>query len=95
MNTQHMPGFTADASIYKTSENYQVTGDITAQTENTGVFPQLQKFSAWGSFVDDLINYCNNVGGGLSSNPDGSITCTIYDRRRVRSPVLIGPFSSV
>lgn len=79
MNTMNVPGFTAEASIYKTGERYEMIRDIGHVADGRAVLPQLRRtFTGSGNNKGVAMMLCDAFGGGLSSNSDGSVTCTFY-----------------
>lgn len=75
----NMPGFTAEVSIYKTSECYQAAGYFASQAGDGGILPQ-RRATCKGRCLTPWIRWyfekmCDAHGGGLSTNPDGSISC--------------------
>lgn len=67
-----MPGFTAEASAYRTSGRYSVV----RQGHNTDmqIVPMAQLTCEQGS-SSLCEKYCMQEDGGMSSNPDGTTTC--------------------
>jgi hypothetical protein len=57
-----LPGFTAEASIYKTSEYYQMVGTLD-QADNT-LRPAMLRFSSL--FVDPCVSTCLQICRGIS-----------------------------
>lgn len=80
-----IPGFTAEASIYKTSECYQAAGHSASLAGGGGILPQ-RRATCRGKCLTWWIRWyfeamCDAVGGGLSTNPDGSISCDFEDKK--------------
>ena len=46
MNTMNMPGFTADASFYRSSAHYQVSAMFAAPRQGGQVVPSVSRFSS-------------------------------------------------
>src|SRR5262245_4366358 len=78
MNTMKMPGFTAEASIYKTNKHYQTAG-IMVDAATSGIapvysiLPQLMPVN--GDVVCRLVGediICYEGGGGSPEGPPGA-----------------------
>jgi len=56
MNTPNLPGFTADASVYKTSQHYQSTGTLLASqttlATRASVIPQMALGWHWPTLCE-------------------------------------------
>jgi hypothetical protein len=77
MSTMKMPGFTAEASIYKTNKHYQMAGNmidavISGIAPVYSIIPQLMPVDGGlvcRFFGEDLI--CYEGGGGSPEGPEG------------------------
>jgi hypothetical protein len=84
--TRTMPGFTAEAAVYASGRSYRVVAGTSASHAASGVFLSFAERSrSSGMRVrmhtrTPFEDWCDHVGGGLSSDPDGGTTCTIYIR---------------
>lgn len=73
-----LPGFTAESSIYQTRKCYQASGDLAAPRGGTGVLPQraiVYRGPSWLQWYFERL--CEAHGGGMQSNPDGTVSCNI------------------
>jgi hypothetical protein len=74
MSTVKMPGFTAEASVYRTGEHYRTAGSRIDRAGSRGVVPQLQNQDDWTT--DTICKACGcTVKGficdcGLRPRPD-------------------------
>ena len=78
MNNMNMPGFTAEASLYKTSRHHWVYGAANELAGDRGVLPQLQNRDDWTT--DKICNACGCTVSGFVCNcglrPDpGKLEC--------------------
>jgi len=74
----NMPGFTAEASLYDSKNvGCQISNGVISNSGQL-VIPQLRK---WHQTIcrrgsEGLCDsYCSYMGGGMVSNPDGSVSC--------------------
>jgi len=72
-----IPGFTAEASIFNTSKCHQTITDNFDIARYGNVIPQMRATMNhhglfWRWYFEQL---CNAHGGGMSTNPDGSLSC--------------------
>ena len=84
-----LPEFVAEASLYKTSTHYRAAS---FGSYRYGVYPAGTVWSWQRPFAIRARTeltcepgseavceaWCQHAGGGMSSNPDGSVTCTVY-----------------
>ena len=77
MSTIELPGFTAEASLHRTRERYQMAGDVSGLAEGQGVFPQLRLTCPDADGVGCLLlrGFCSIFGGGMASNTGGGESC--------------------
>jgi hypothetical protein len=74
MNTKNMPGFTAEASLYKTQECYRMTGNRYDLIKGGGqVLPQRMKVPRFGPF---LMCGQNGFCQVCEENVHGQVICT-------------------
>jgi hypothetical protein len=81
--TRSMPGFTAEAAVYASGRSYRVVAGTSASNAASGVFISTQRSSGVRVRMQTRTpfeDWCDHIGGGLSSDPDGGVTCTIYIR---------------
>jgi hypothetical protein len=67
-----MPRFTAEASLYKTSENYQMARTSSALTNGGELLPQLYWWhycDAWGCYICTDLWGCTRTGPGGPRKP--------------------------
>lgn len=76
------PGFTAEAATATSGQRYRASR---AGFATAAVSPQWRGLARAVTVLDCEAgsaglceDYCNHAGGGMSSNPDGSTTCTVY-----------------
>jgi hypothetical protein len=82
MNNMNMPRFTAESAIYKVSNHYQTAENFAGQSGDGRILPQMRVtsskcgggFFCW-VYLDVFERLCDGHGGGLSTNPDGTISC--------------------
>jgi len=75
-----MPKFTADSSIWESVSHYLPTTRFGKKENMETVVPQMRgSFNCSGSARSrrQCEAWCHVLGGGMSSEFDGSITCTI------------------
>jgi hypothetical protein len=70
-NEMNIPGFTAEASVYKTSGNYQMTGTANDLAGNRGVVPQMS--------APCRETFRNCVLRTLEGAPTADIWCNIHE----------------
>lgn len=76
MHSTKLPGFTAELSIYKMNwGNYQIDRNINKLANTYNVVPQLRMTANNGLNALYLDWLCARLGGGMSSNGDGSVSC--------------------
>ncbi|WP_327733371.1 hypothetical protein OG749_05315 [Streptomyces nojiriensis] len=68
-----MPGFTAEASAYRTSGRYSMARQ--GHTTDTQIVPMGKLTCEQGSEAI-CEEYCMKEAGGMSSNPDGTTSCS-------------------
>lgn len=81
-----LPGFTAESSIYQRTGCYQASADFAGPTRGAGVLPQRKvNYTGpwWLQWYFELL--CDAYGGGMQSNPDGSVSCNIGESSAAKS----------
>ena len=92
MNTMTMPGFTADNSLYRTSERYHMTGssqgvELNARSvQPSAAIYQDGRFVCNGEVTANGFIDCYSIGGGLSEPPRLVCGPCIKGRRRCTIP---------
>jgi hypothetical protein len=70
----NMPGFTAEMSLYTNRDNIRHRQGKTHSDLVQLVIPQMRSITcSRSSFLCEWA--CDGLGGGMASNPDGSVTC--------------------
>jgi hypothetical protein len=62
MNTMNMPGFTAEASLYKASERYSMARTVDAMANDQKILPQ--RIRICGHIDAECLSGCVAGGGG-------------------------------
>ena len=76
MNTLNIPGFTAETSVYEKTRQYRSTGMQRSGRRKGITVVEAATTMTCGAHDSGVCTVlCDGLHGGMSSNPDGSVSC--------------------
>ena len=75
MNTMSIPGFTAETSVYETTQQYRSTGMQRSGRRNGVILATDPLMTCAPDLAEMCSTICDVLGGGMATNPNGTVSC--------------------